>query len=86
MSTVEPFGFFVKKVTEDIDDDGVWGPFIPPRWKVGLPHRCDDWMIAGDEYGASVTRADAVAELERFITEAQIALDALKSDREIGES
>jgi hypothetical protein len=47
------------------------------RWGVGLPHQCDDWDIVG-YYGSATTHAEAVAGLERFITEAQAALAALR--------
>jgi hypothetical protein len=66
----EPFGFFVEpRLTED----GTEG------WEVGLPHQCDSWMIVGDGYNKFATHDEAVAELERFITEATAALDTLKA-------
>jgi hypothetical protein len=51
-------------------------------WIVELPHQCDAWTIAGDNYD-SVPHAEAVAELEKFIAEAQSALAALREGREL---
>lgn len=51
-------------------------------WQVYLPHQCSSWDIAGDGY-EGVPHAEAVAELERFIAEAQVALAALRAEREI---
>lgn len=53
-------------------------------WAVYLPHQCGAWGIAGGEY-EPVSQAEAVAELERFIAEAQVALAALRDGREIAE-
>jgi hypothetical protein len=73
MTDPRPFGFTVRH------DDAE-----PPSWTVGLPHQCDEWLIAGSEWGdRSVSQADAVAELERFIAEAQHALDELRGGREL---
>jgi hypothetical protein len=52
----------------------------PPNWAVYLPHQCDDWNVT--DYGAP--QGQAVAELERFIAEAQQALAALREGREFG--
>lgn len=46
-------------------------------WRVQLPHQCDSWVIVGDD-AVETPRAEAVAGLERFIVEAQAALDALR--------
>lgn len=46
-------------------------------WRVRLPHQCDSWDIAGESQ-AGVPHAEAVAALERFIAEAQIALTELR--------
>lgn len=61
------------------------------RWSVFLPHQCETWDIAGegdpdDPYAGDscVPHAEAVAELEKFIAEAQEALEALKAEREYG--
>lgn len=57
-------------------------------WCVFLPHQCDKWDIAGVVDGShmdGVPHAEAVAALERFIAEAQQALEALKAEREFGE-
>ncbi len=45
-------------------------------WVVCLPHQCDSWSIT-PEYGHS-TRQEAIAALERFMSEAQEALAVLK--------
>lgn len=47
-------------------------------WNVHLPHKCGEWVISGED----VNRDEAIAELERFITEAQEALAALKRGEE----
>jgi hypothetical protein len=48
-------------------------------WQVDLPHECNRWTIAGDvNYGEGVTKDDAIASLEQFISEARQALEALK--------
>jgi hypothetical protein len=52
-------------------------------WRVSLPHQCDSWDIAGDEY-SSVDTAEAVTELERFLADGQAALAALKAGQEYG--
>lgn len=46
------------------------------HWSVYLPHRCDDWDIV-DTGGY----AEPVAALEKFIAEAQQALEALRGMR-----
>jgi hypothetical protein len=63
-----------------------WDPDDPLRdgegWQVHLPHQCDAWKIAGGDYDG-VPHAAAVAALERFIAEAQVALAALRAEREV---
>ena len=54
----------------------------PERWRVELPHQCDNWSISGGYAGQP--HADAVASLETFITEAQEALTALRAKKEQG--
>lgn len=78
----ERFGFTVQRPKLgspwDLDDplrDG-------EGWQVYLPHQCSTWDIAGDDYDG-VPHAEAVALLERFIAEAQVALAALRAEREI---
>lgn len=72
----EPFGFVVRH--EQVGDD-------PAGWKIYLPHQCQEWFIAGEKYGAECApHAVAVAELERFIAEAQQALAALRAGRPYG--
>lgn len=51
-------------------------------WSVSLPHQCDRWDIAGEEY-EGVPHARAVAELEQFIAEAQDALVHLKAEQQV---
>lgn len=46
-------------------------------WRVYLPHQCDAWDITGESF-AGAPLVDAVADLERFIAEAQIALAQLR--------
>lgn len=79
-----PFGFTVQRPKLG----SPWDPDDPPHdgegWQVFLPHKCDAWDIAGDDY-EGVPHAEAVARLERFIAEAQVALAALRAEREIEE-
>lgn len=75
MAEIETFGF---KVECPADDDGN----TADNWSVRLPHQCDAWDIAGS-YWHPVPHAEAVAELERFITEATAALEALRERREV---
>lgn len=80
----EPFGFTVKpEQTWDAELDELV-PTGNDFWRVHLPLQCDAWDIAGDGY-EGVPHADAVAALERFVTEAQDALAALRERREIEE-
>lgn len=83
MSTEEPtdrsFGFTVQR--KPIRDDSQPSRKIGSGWWVHLPHSCDEWDIAGDEY-EGVPREEAVTLLERFIAEAQVALAALRGERE----
>lgn len=51
-------------------------------WWVYLPHSCEEWDIAGGRY-SGVPHEEAVARLERFIAEAQVALAALRDEREV---
>ena len=46
-------------------------------WSVSLPHQCDEWDIDAD----ASDYADSVAALEKFIAEAQQALEALRGMR-----
>jgi hypothetical protein len=58
----------------------------PPKWYVYLPHQCDEWTITGSySYDYAPEQSEAVAELERFIAEAQQALAALREGREFGD-
>lgn len=67
----EPFGFRVEKTG------------LADLWKVELPEQYDPWTIAGVKYYGGVPHAEAVAELTRFIAEAQVALVALTERREV---
>lgn len=55
------------------------------QWRVYLPHQCDSWDIAGEDY-SGVPQAEAIAGLERFISEANAALAALRSGQSVGEA
>ena len=45
-------------------------------WTVSLPHQCDEWEIVPYDF-----HGPAVAALEKFIAEAQQALEALRGMR-----
>lgn len=47
-------------------------------WSVHLPHQCDRWDIAGDEYNG-VAHDEAVARMELFVAEATAVLARLKA-------
>lgn len=47
-------------------------------WGVSLPHQCESWDVGGGRDSSRTTHADVVADLEQFISEAQIALAALR--------
>ncbi|MEV0382380.1 hypothetical protein [Nonomuraea sp. NPDC050643] len=51
---------------------GTWGG--DDEWYVHLPHQCDYWEIARHS-----TRPKAIEELEKFLVEAQAALELLRS-------
>lgn len=85
----EAFGFTVRRFTETDDDDFNPVPLETPLWSVTLPHQCDTWDIAGEgaldrHVDDAVPHSEAVAELERFVAEAQEALTALREGREFG--
>lgn len=42
-------------------------------WTVDLPHQCDEWEVA-----SSTDPAEAVAEMEQFVSDAQAALEELR--------
>ncbi len=74
----ESFGFKVRHIAEDGDT------FEPvDQWEVKLPHQCDSWLIAGVKYGPGLPHDEAVAEVRRFIAEAESALAALIERREV---
>lgn len=70
-----PFGFKVQYHSAD-----PWDEESKPGWSVSLPHQCDAWDVAGSEY-EPMPGVEAVAELERFIVEAQEALIALRAGK-----
>lgn len=74
-----PFGFVVQHAY-DYDENDHKIPTPDDRWRVHLPHQCGEWDIAGDE----APHETAVANLGRFIAEAQSALQALNERREVG--
>lgn len=55
------------------------GDDSPEGWIVSLPHQCERWQITGDKYETPPPHVRAVTDLERFITEATEALQALKT-------
>ena len=58
--------FSVLKTPLPYADDESWG------WQVVLPHQCDSWKVT-----SITTVEDAVAQLDKFITEAQAARQRL---------
>jgi hypothetical protein len=87
----QPFGFTVQRTDHLYGEpvvDGTLTKYPHPEglWRVSLPHQCDEWVIsAGRAYADGVSHTEAVAELERFIAEAQEALAALRKEREVTE-
>lgn len=79
----EKFGIRVQH-PRDYNDDGDLVVSDATTWRVFLPHQCDDWDIAGGRWDGGESKVDAVASLEKFIAEAQEALEALKAQREYG--
>lgn len=73
--TDQPFGFKVK-APESIEMPGYT---YTPEWRVYLPHQCDEWQITSSYDGQPHT--EAIAQMERFIAEAQQALAALREGR-----
>ena len=69
------FGFTVRHLPAEAGEPG--------GWKVTLPEQHDEWTITGpDYYAPPVSHPEAVAALERFITEANEALNALRAEKE----
>lgn len=71
----------VERLHQTDIDWGHLGPFGFNVWRFGdgmytvnLNHQCDQWQISG----RSVTKAEAIASLEAFIAEAQVALATLR--------
>lgn len=61
-------------------------PPVTDKWRVTLPHQCDEWEITGltepyEPHGVAHERA--VLELEQFIAEAQVALKHLRARKEV---
>lgn len=72
------FKFQVEKI--DYDDYG--DKLASPLWKVSLPHQCGRWRIDNtDIYLEGSTKEEAIEEVEEFIRQAQVALEALKEGR-----
>jgi hypothetical protein len=90
----EPFGFAVQRIDAEFGPEQepteygtmryVKHPLDPPHWAISLPHQCERWDIAGG-YGEGLPQAEALAELERFMAEAQQALAALREGQEFGD-
>jgi hypothetical protein len=75
------FGFYVEK----IDHDDYGEKMAESLWKVSLPHQCGRWRIDNTNiYLEGSTKAEAVEELEAFISQAKKALDALNRGEEHG--
>jgi hypothetical protein len=53
-------------------------------WTVSLPHQCDRWDIAGDDFNGEVSHAVAVDQLRDFLAEGEAALRALLARHEFG--
>lgn len=81
MTTTE-FGFTARRPFV-WDDEGNPVSATGDSWVVCLPHQCGAWEIAGEDYEPA-DHATAVAALERFIAEAEDALDALRERNEYG--
>ncbi|MEY9876611.1 hypothetical protein ABH931_006121 [Streptacidiphilus sp. MAP12-33] len=78
--TAREFGFAVEHYESMCEGDA------PTGWKVSLPHQCDRWRI-DKEFSTSdpSPQADALAELDRFIAEAQAARAALAAGQPFGD-
>lgn len=75
------FRFTVERHRE-WDDDGKAEPLPDAGWRVYLPHQCQTWDIAGEDSGGDL-HGIAIGEMEAFVAEAQLALDALRDGREL---
>lgn len=73
------YGFRVRLHDGEYDFDEEWELALVPagQWSVLLPHQCDAWVIAEKK-----PQIEAVAALETFIAEAQVALEALRRGEE----
>jgi hypothetical protein len=69
-------------------DETAWGFQVKRtaagEWKVSLPHQCDRWDIAGDDFNGEVSHAVAVDQLRDFLAEGEAALRALLARHEFG--
>ena len=65
----EPFGFTIHR--------SEYGEH--PDWELSLPHQCGAWRIVDDGHPLPTNRTETIAALERFIDEAQWALDVLRN-------
>lgn len=81
------FGFSIKRrrdYTHWKFDSGEEAPLVdPPEWNVYLPHQCDEWHIYDGCGDGEESQARAIADLEKFIAEAQHALTELRAGREL---
>jgi hypothetical protein len=76
------FGFVVIRVQEKNPNTNEYEK--GDMWRVCLPHQCDSWMIAGEQWDG-VSHDEAVQQLKGFIAEAEAALKALENKQEQGE-
>lgn len=78
-----PVTVWVKEPTPERPWAGHAEPTGETMFRVFLPHQCDDWEITGNgdlKYDTvEYTREQAIADLEEFITEAQAALETLRT-------
>jgi len=82
MSGDDQFGFTVERSPiYEVGPRGGLRPQGDTGWRVYLPHQCDAWEIAAGPAGG-VPHAEAVRDLETFIAQAQVALAALREERE----
>jgi hypothetical protein len=86
----QSWGFVVERTDREKDYDDDSAPLDEPRFRVWLPHQCDKWEITGGDAesgraDAYASRADAIAEFERFVDEATEALEALRKGATYGD-
>lgn len=83
---MDSFGFSVRRTEHYDRTAGAMVKDEPPAWVVYLPHQCSSWCVVGDHaYAATddgVEHGEAVVTMERFVAEAQAALDALRDSHD----